>query len=432
MLNLALPVANGPQAATPACGAPPDDAGPAFARALDQATARQREATPVEGAASAPADATLVLATGADPLPASELRPGVVQDSHARKAAGAADPSIQAQADAATPGTTLPDTAPPAPAASTEDATHDPAADAGAAPAELLAWVASLPLPPPAPVAASIAPRPTPSASAIDTPPAVASRTAATTPALPTSMAAAMRQDDPATAPTAVAAPQAAAARKADAPSPRNALPSASDGSASRVDAAGSVGHWLQTSAAPHEAPSPLWRVSADNAITLPSLPAGLASAAPRRTDGSTPLQAELRAEVGSREFAPALGSQLSVLVRDGIEHAQLKLNPAEMGPIEVRISVDGSQAQVDFSAAQAQTRQALQDAVPALANALRESGLTLTGGGVFEQPRESRDEASAHGRAPQAPEPHAGDDALPAAAMPRLPRARGVLDLYA
>ena len=105
-------------------------------------------------------------------------------------------------------------------------------------------------------------------------------------------------------------------------------------------------------------------------------------------------MQAELQAPVGSNEFAPALGSQLSVMVRDGIEHAQLKLNPAEMGPIEVRISLDGTQAQVDFSAAHAATRQALQDAVPALASALRENGLTLTGGGVFEQAREQRGDA--------------------------------------
>jgi flagellar hook-length control protein FliK len=87
----------------------------------------------------------------------------------------------------------------------------------------------------------------------------------------------------------------------------------------------------------------------------------------------------------------------------------------------------------VDFSAAQAHTRQALQDAVPALATALRESGLTLTGGGVFEQPREPRGDASA--------QPHPGgrtdaelasDEPLPPSAAPRLPRARGVLDLYA
>ncbi len=154
---------------------------------------------------------------------------------------------------------------------------------------------------------------------------------------------------------------------------------------------------------------------------------------APPATHPAKPFQAEVFAPLGSPQFAPALGSQLSVLVRDGIEHAQLKLNPADMGPIEVRISLDGSQAQVDFSAAHAGTRQILQDAVPALASALRESGLTLTGGGVFDQAREQR------GDAPRDPSPQrmpgfeeARDSSLPLASAARPDRARGVVDLYA
>jgi flagellar hook-length control protein FliK len=156
-------------------------------------------------------------------------------------------------------------------------------------------------------------------------------------------------------------------------------------------------------------------------------------AAAPRLHDATRPFQAELKAAVGSNQFAPALGTQLSVLVRDGIEHAQLKLNPADMGPIEVRISLDGSQAQVDFSAAHAATRQALQDAVPALASALRESGLTLTGGGVFEQPREQRGDARQAGPRGAA----RSSDSVPGTVSPgielsRMARARGVVDLYA
>jgi flagellar hook-length control protein FliK len=120
------------------------------------------------------------------------------------------------------------------------------------------------------------------------------------------------------------------------------------------------------------------------------------------------------------------------VLVRNGIEHAQLQLRPADLGPIEVRIRVDGHEAQVDFSAAHAATRQALQDAVPALAGALRDSGLTLTGGGVYEQARDPRDQPQ-----PQAARAQAGaavDDGAAALQAPtaRGVRARGVVDLYA
>jgi flagellar hook-length control protein FliK len=155
--------------------------------------------------------------------------------------------------------------------------------------------------------------------------------------------------------------------------------------------------------------------------------------AGPRAHETASPFQTELKAALGTSEFASNLGSQLSVLVRDGIEHAQLKLNPAEMGPIEVRIRLDGTQAQVDFSAAHALTRQALQDAVPALASALLDNGLTLTGGGVFEQPREPRGEARRDlPNGSTATGTTTREGAGPDTSLPRQPRARGVVDLYA
>ena len=159
----------------------------------------------------------------------------------------------------------------------------------------------------------------------------------------------------------------------------------------------------------------------------------GVAPSSPRPAETSPPLQAELHAELGSKEFAPALGSQLKVLVRDGVEHAQLKLNPAEMGPIEVRIRIDGSQAQVEFSAAQAPTRQALQEAVPALASALRDAGLTLSGGGVFDQARDPRGDAQPQARQGAVPSGERSfDEGAPLTQAPRVPRARGAVDLYA
>ncbi|MEI7466298.1 MAG: flagellar hook-length control protein FliK, partial [Burkholderiales bacterium] len=131
--------------------------------------------------------------------------------------------------------------------------------------------------------------------------------------------------------------------------------------------------------------------------------------------------------------FAPQLGAQRAVWVRDGVHVARLQLNPADMGPVRVEIQLDGSAAQVSLSAANDQTRQALQDALPGLAGSLREAGFTLAGGGVFDQPPQQRDN---DGR-------KAGDGRLGAAgsdssstagavAQPLLPRRRGLVDLVA
>lgn len=108
---------------------------------------------------------------------------------------------------------------------------------------------------------------------------------------------------------------------------------------------------------------------------------------------GSNAATAAARAEasipvpVQDPGFGMALGSQVALLVKDGITEARLQLNPAELGPISVQISLDGSSAQVSFQADMAATRSALESSMPALASALQDAGLTLSGGGVFQQP---------------------------------------------
>ena len=101
-------------------------------------------------------------------------------------------------------------------------------------------------------------------------------------------------------------------------------------------------------------------------------------------------------------EFREALGVQVSLLARDGVHSAELHLNPAEMGPISVRIVMDGAQARVDFGADSANTRELIESGLPELAAALRDAGFTLAGGGVSQHSAGSqgRSQGSADGRA--------------------------------
>jgi flagellar hook-length control protein FliK len=144
------------------------------------------------------------------------------------------------------------------------------------------------------------------------------------------------------------------------------------------------------------------------------------------------PHEIHLPTGPGRPDFAAAIGVQISVLVRDGIQAARLQLNPAELGPVTVQLALDGTAAQLHLAAEQAPTRQALEQALPVLAGALREAGFTLSGGGVFEQPRQDRgpgqapDDARRAGSAPAAP------GAGPAATDMAPLRRRGVVDLVA
>ena len=101
--------------------------------------------------------------------------------------------------------------------------------------------------------------------------------------------------------------------------------------------------------------------------------------------DAGSTANAQMHAAVGSPEFPQELGVQLSVLARDGIQQAELHLNPAEMGPVSVQIVMDGTQARIDFGADVAATRHAIEAGLPELASALRDAGFTLAGGGVSQ-----------------------------------------------
>lgn len=113
--------------------------------------------------------------------------------------------------------------------------------------------------------------------------------------------------------------------------------------------------------------------------------PAGLTPSAPARHESAT-----LPTPLGHADFSQALADKVSLWVStartDGPMTAELHLNPADMGPIQVKIALEGQSAQVDFAAAAAETRKAIEASLSALSTALSDVGLNLTGGGVSSQ----------------------------------------------
>ncbi|MBV9889413.1 MAG: flagellar hook-length control protein FliK [Rhizobacter sp.] len=139
-----------------------------------------------------------------------------------------------------------------------------------------------------------------------------------------------------------------------------------------------------------------------------------------------------LATTIDSPEFAAALGVQVSVLARDGVQHAELHLRPIETGPVSIRIEVDGTTARIDFGADLAATRHAIERGLPELASALRDAGLTLTGGGVSQHAGSRA--GGGDGSSDAGARPTAG--ATPAATAPAVVGQRrsgaGGLDVYA
>jgi flagellar hook-length control protein FliK len=175
----------------------------------------------------------------------------------------------------------------------------------------------------------------------------------------------------------------------------------------------------------------------ADLASSFNALPLAPQAASPVANSGSSaaaPAEVSVPVPLDDPGFGAALGTQVSVMVRDGVQTARLQLHPAEMGPIAVQIALDGSAARVDFQADLAGTRAVIEASLPALAGALQDAGFTLAGGGVFQQTPGQQgqgDQPANPGQARHADGNSAAGSPLPVAPVVQRTQ-RGLVDLVA
>ena len=128
--------------------------------------------------------------------------------------------------------------------------------------------------------------------------------------------------------------------------------------------------------------------------------------------------------------FDDAMGARMSWLADQKIGHAHIKITPGELGPIEVRLQLDGDKVQASFSSAHADVRQALEQSLPRLRELLGQQGLQLTHADVGGQPQRRQMD----GRSGEATSPDSSAlDAITPVGIPKgLLRGRGILDAYA
>lgn len=83
----------------------------------------------------------------------------------------------------------------------------------------------------------------------------------------------------------------------------------------------------------------------------------------------------QLASPVGGEPFPQALGERVAWMIDREVGTAQLRLNPPQLGPVEVRVQVSGDQASVSFAAHNLAARDALEQAMPRLREMLGAQG---------------------------------------------------------
>ncbi|HSH30051.1 MAG TPA: flagellar hook-length control protein FliK [Thiohalobacter sp.] len=105
-------------------------------------------------------------------------------------------------------------------------------------------------------------------------------------------------------------------------------------------------------------------------------------------------------------QWGDALSEKVMWVANQKLQGAEIKLNPPQLGPIEVRVSLNSdsgqSQAQVHFTAQHAMTREALEAAMPRLREMFNANGMDLVNVNVSDRSFAEQDHESAQAQQQQ------------------------------
>lgn len=139
----------------------------------------------------------------------------------------------------------------------------------------------------------------------------------------------------------------------------------------------------------------------------------------------SAELSRPVHTPVGSSAWADDIGSRVTMMAKQGEQTASLRLSPEHLGPLEIRVAIRDDQASVWFGAAHADTRAAIENALPRLREMFEAQGMSLTDAGVFREPP--------RGQAAQASTAASGSDDPHQESQPTTTRTvLGLVDAYA
>jgi flagellar hook-length control protein FliK len=92
-------------------------------------------------------------------------------------------------------------------------------------------------------------------------------------------------------------------------------------------------------------------------------------------TDAAATPTLKVAAGVDTPEFGQGLAERVSFMVDSNLNGAKLQVNPPQLGPIEVRIALQGTHAQIWLISHSAVTRDALESSSPKLREMLGAQG---------------------------------------------------------
>ena len=151
-------------------------------------------------------------------------------------------------------------------------------------------------------------------------------------------------------------------------------------------------------------------------------------SLAPRQLQA---LTQPIDTPVQQPDWDRAVSERVVMMANNKLQQAEIRLTPAELGPLRVQVTVDDGAANVSFQAQHAMTREAIEQALPRLRELFAEQGLSLGQTSVGHEGASAEDDARASGLEGSSGE---GGDALVDEAEVEVVRTRvesGLVDTF-
>lgn len=105
--------------------------------------------------------------------------------------------------------------------------------------------------------------------------------------------------------------------------------------------------------------------------------------------------QAQQPLDMNQQQASQQLRERLMFMMNNGVQRAEIRLDPPDLGSMTVRVTVQNEQAQVSFQVQSPQAREMLEQAMPRLRELMEQQGMQLADSEVSQQQKNGSDSSA-------------------------------------
>lgn len=123
----------------------------------------------------------------------------------------------------------------------------------------------------------------------------------------------------------------------------------------------------------------------------------GMSQATTAPANPASAFEISQKFELAAKEAPSVLRERITMMMNKGITQAEIKLDPAELGSMHVKLSMQNDQLSIQVQTTQAQSKELVEQHMPRLREMLNQQGINLGESQVGQQQSGSKETAQSH-----------------------------------